>query len=57
MQRLNDLARQAAQQQAAYQAQSAQQYQDFANAYMQRQNEMLPQGRPRVSRMYMLGGY
>jgi hypothetical protein len=57
MQRLNELARQSAQQQAAYQAQSAQQYQDFANTYMQRQNQMMPQGRARVSKMFMLGGY
>lgn len=55
--RLNQLARQSAQQQAGFSQQAAQQYSDFAAQYAQQRQNMLPQSQPRTSKLYILGGY
>jgi hypothetical protein len=55
--RMNQLARQAAAQAQASAAANSQQAADFAAQYIQQRNAMMPEQRPRTSRMYMLGGY
>jgi hypothetical protein len=57
LERMNQLARQAARQAQASAAANSQQASDFAAQYMQQRNAMLPEQRPRVSRMHFLGGY
>jgi hypothetical protein len=57
LERMNQLARQAARQAQASAAANSQQAADFAAQYIQQRQSMVPEQRPRVSRMYMLGGY
>lgn len=55
--RMNQLAIQAARQAQSQAAANTQQMNDFAAQYMQQRNAMMPTTRPRQSRMYLLGGY
>jgi hypothetical protein len=55
--RMNQLARQAAAQAQASAAANSQQAADFAAQYIQQRNAMMPTERPRVSKGYWLGGY
>jgi hypothetical protein len=55
--RMNQLARQAAAQAQASAAANSQQAADFANQYIRQRNEMMPTQRMRQSKLYYLGGY
>lgn len=57
LERMNQLARQAAAQAQASAAANTQQAADFAAQYQQQRNAMMPTSRPRVSRQFYLGGY